>query len=228
MAVYSKPSSAVGLYFARKIAVASSLPLESSLLQLALTFPFNVLLAMTVVLIVGTIRMFTRKPTRINHSMVDVERITAQEAEEEASILARGANLKNPMQIVEKEMPRSFKGSKEAVIELYTWFYRFAQGRLGGIGDNMTPRELMSVVSGRIPSQGAIPLEYLVTSFEITNYSKIKPTREMQSKCLNSVEVLKDLIEGGDSRMSEDDKEVDKFSSDMNTPICDTEVLNIT
>ena len=214
MAVYSKPSSAVGLYFARKIAVASSLPLESSLLQLALTFPFNVLLAMTVVLIVGTIRMFTRKPTRINHSMVDVERITAHEAEEEASILAP-ANLKDPMQIVEKEMPRSFKGSKEAVIELYTWFYRFAQGRLGGIGDNMTPRELMSVVSGRIPSQGAIPLEYLVTSFEITNYSKIKPTREMQSKCLDSVEVLKDLIEGGDSRMRDDDKEVDEPSSEL-------------
>ena len=216
MAVYSKPSSAVGLYVARKIAVALSLPLESSLLQLVMTFPFNVLLAMTVVLIVGTVRMFTRKPKHINKSMVDVESHPMQEAEEEGTIRAPGANLKSPIQMVE-EMPRSFKGSKEGVVELYNWFYRFAQVKLGGIGDNMTPREFMSVVSGRIPSQGAISLEYLVTSFEIASYSKIKTTREMQSKCLNSVKVLKDLIEGGDSRKSDDENEVDELSMELVT-----------
>jgi hypothetical protein len=216
MAVYSKPSSAVGLYFARKIAVALSLPLESSLLQLVMTFPFNVLLAMTVVLIVGTVRMFTRKPKRINQSMVDVESHPMQEAEEEGTIRVPGANLKSPMQMVE-EMPRSFKDSKEGVVELYIWLYKFVQGRLRGIGDNMTPREFMRVVSGRIPSQGALPLEYLVTSFEIANYSKIKPTSEMQSMCLDSVEVLKDLIEDGDSRMSDDVKEVDALSMELVT-----------
>ncbi len=211
MAVYSKPSSAVGLYFARKLEVALSLPLETSILQLVMTFPFNVLLAMTVVLIVGTIRIFSKKPARINHSMVDMERQPAQGAREKVSKITRGVNL-SPMQMVEEDMPRSFKGSKEGVIELYNWFYSFAQGRLGGIGDNITARELMRVVSGRIPSQGALPLEYLVTSFEIANYSKIKPTREMQSKCFESVEVLKDLIEGGDSRMSDDGNELDELS----------------
>lgn len=172
---------------------------------------------MAVVLIVGIIRIFTRKPTRINHSMVEVERQPAQEVEEEVSKLARGVNLKSPQQMVEEEMPRSFKGSRKGVVELYNWFYRFVQRRLGGISDNMTPRELMSVVSGRIPSQEALPLEYMVTSFEIANYSKIKPTREMQSKCLNSVEVLKDLIEGVDSRMSEGAKEFDGLSSELVT-----------
>jgi len=217
MAVFSTPSSAVGLYFVRKLKVALSLPLESSLLQFVLTFPFNVLLAMTVVLIVGTVRIFTRKPARIIDSMVDVERQPEQEAEEEVSILARGAVLKGPMQMVEEEIPRSFKGSKEGVIELYNWFYSFAQGRLGGIGDNMTPREFMRVVSGRIPSQGALPLEYLVTSFEIANYSKIKPTIEMQSKCFDSVEVLRGLIEGGDLRMSDEVKELDELSLELVT-----------
>ncbi len=215
MAVYSNPSSAVGLYFARKIAVALSLPLESSLIQLVLTFPFNVILAMTVVLMVGIVRIFTRNTKRINDSMIDGERQPAQEAEE-ASILARGANLKGSKQIVGEEMPRSFKGSKEGIIELYTWFYRFVHGRLGGIADNMTPRELLSVVSGRIPSQGALPLEYLVTSFEIAMYSERKPTREMQSKCSESVVILKGLIEGGDSRMSDDDK-VDELSTELIT-----------
>jgi hypothetical protein len=212
MAVYFKLSSGVGLYFTRKLAVALSLPIESSLLQLVLTFPFNVILAMTVVLIVGIVRIFTRKTTRINDSIVDVER---QPAEEEESILTRGAKLNGPKQMVEKEMPRSFKGSEEGVIELYNWFYCFSQGRLGGFGVNMTSREFMRFVSGRIPSQGDLPLEYLVTSFEIAKYSKIKPTREMLSKCLNSVEVLKGLIEGGDSRMSDGDKEVDVFFSEL-------------
>ena len=215
MAVFSTPSSAVGLYFVRKLKVALSLHLESSLLQFVFTFPFNVLLAMTVVLIVGTVRIFTRKPARIIDSMVDVERQLVQETGGEASTIARDTNLKGPVQMVEGEMPRSFKGSKEGVVELYSWFYRFAQGSLGRIGDNMTPRELMSVVSDRIPSQGALPLEYLVTSFEIANYSEIKPTKEMQSKCLNSVEVLKALIEGGDSRMSDDAKELNEFSSEL-------------
>jgi hypothetical protein len=208
-------SSAVGLYYARKLAVALSLPLESSLVELVLTFPFNVLLAMTVVLMVGIVRIFTRKPKRIDHSMVDVERQPMQETGGEVSKIARETTMKGPVQMVEGEMPRSFKDSKEGVVELYSWFYRFAQGRLGGICDNMTPRELMSVVSDRIPSQGALPLEYLVTSFEIANYSKIKPTKEMQSKCLKSVEVLKALIEGGDSRMSDDAKELNEFSSEL-------------
>ena len=75
----------------------------------------------------------------------------------------------------------------------------------------------MSVVSGRIPSQGAIPLEYLVTSFEIAKYSKIKPTKEMQSKCLDSVEVLKELIEGGDTRMTDDVKELNGLSLELIT-----------
>ena len=39
----------------------------------------------------------------------------------------------------------------------------------------------------------------------------------MQSKCSESVVILKGLIEGGDSRMSDDDKEVDELSSELVT-----------
>jgi hypothetical protein len=215
MAVISKPSSAVGLYFMRKLLVATSFPIEASFLQLVLTFPFNVLLVMTMVLIVGIIRIFTKKPTRINHSMVDMEK--RPEHEVNARARERRSTLKGSTQWVEEEIPKSFEGSKEGVVELYTWFYRFAQGRLGGIGENMTPRELLRVVSGRIPSQGALPLEYLVTSFEIANYSKKELTREIQSKCLNSVEVLKNLIEGMDSRMNDNVHELDGRFSELDT-----------
>jgi hypothetical protein len=204
----------MGVFSAREIAL--SLPIESSLLELVLKFPFNVLLVMTVVLIVGIFRIFMRKPARTNPTIIDVERQPAQGAEEVVPKIARGTTLKGPMQIVE-EMPRSFKSGKEGVVELYTWFYRFAQGRFGGIGDNMTPREFMRVVSGRIPSQGGLPLEYLVICFEIVIYSKKELTKEIQLKCLKSVEVLKELIEGGDLRKSDDDKELDEPSSEFVT-----------
>lgn len=217
MAVYTKPSSIIGSYFAKKIIIALSLPLESSLLQLVTTFPFNVILALTAVLIVGIIRIFTKKPRRLNRSLVDAESQPAHETAAEVSKLVPGTNLKRHMQRGEEEMPRSFKGDKDGIVKLYDWFYRYARWKLEGISDNMTPREFMSVVSGKIPPQGAIPLEYLVTSFEIVTYSKITPTREMQSKCLNSVKVLKDLVESGDSRLSDDVNDADERSLELVT-----------
>jgi hypothetical protein len=76
----------------------------------------------------------------------------------------------------------------------------------------MTPREFMSIVSGRIPSEGVPALEYLVTSFEIANYSKINLKKNMLFKCLKGVEVLRDLIEGGSSHVSDDFEELDETS----------------
>jgi len=217
MAVYTKPSSIIGSYFAKKIVIALSLPLESSLLKLVTTFPFNVILALTAVLIVGIIRIFTKKPRRLTSLLVDAESQPAHETAVEVSKLVPGTNLKRHMQMGEEEMPRSFKGDKDGIVKLYDWFYRYARWKLEGISDNMTPREFMSVVSGKVPPQGALPLEYLVTSFEIVTYSKITPTREMQSKCLNSVEVLKDLVESGDSRLSDDVNDADERSLELVT-----------
>ena len=56
-----------------------------------------------------------------------------------------------------------------------------------------------------------------MTSIENADYSKIKSTSEMQSKCLDSVEVLKDLIEDGDLRMIDDIEKVDEFSAELVT-----------
>jgi hypothetical protein len=39
----------------------------------------------------------------------------------------------------------------------------------------------------------------------------------MQSKCLDSVEVLKDLIEGGDTRMTDDVKELNELFLELIT-----------
>jgi hypothetical protein len=211
MAAYSIPSYTAGSHFTWKSAVALDLPLESSLIQLVLTFPYNVILAMAAVLIVGTVLAFTRKPAR--SSIPDVEsQTTPKDGGEEPKFTRKGNMENHPAQAVEEEIPRSFEGNKDGIIKLYNWFYRFTQWKLGGIADNMTPREFMSIVSGRIPSEGAPALEYLVTSFEIANYSKINLTEEILFKCLKGVEVLKDLIEGGGSHVSDDFKELDETS----------------
>ena len=217
MATYSKLSYSVKLYFARKSVVALDPPLESNLFQLVSTFPFNVILAMAAVLVVGTVLAFTRKPARSNTPKVDVEIQPTQKADGAMPKFTREVNLEgHPVQVVqmvEEEMPRNFESNKDEIVNLYNWFYRFAQWRLGGVADNITPREFVNVVSGRIPSEGASALKYFVTCFEIANYSRINLTEEMLFKCLKAVEVLKDLIDGGSSRVSDDVIELDETSS---------------
>ena len=217
MATYSKLSYSVSLYFAR-ISVALDPPLESNLFQLFMTFPYNVILVVAAVLVVGTVLAFTRKPTRSNTLDVDVESQPMQKADGAIPKFTREVYLEgHPVQVVEEEIPRSFEGNKDGIVKLYNWFYRFAQWRLGGIADNNTPREFVNVVSGRISSEGASALKYFVTCFEIANYSKINLTEEMLFKCLKAVEVLKDLIEGGGSRVSDDVIEIDETSSEFSS-----------
>lgn len=217
MATYSKLSYSVSLYFARISVVALDPPLESNLFQLIVTFPFNVILVVAAVLVVGTVLAFTRKPARSNTLNVDVESQPIQKAGVVMPKFTREVYLEGHpvqvVQVVEEEIPRSFEGNKDGIVKLYNWFYRFAQWRLGGIANNITPREFVNVVSGRIPSEGASALKYFVTCFEIANYSKINLTEEMLFKCLKAVEVLKDLIEGGSSRVSDDVIEIDETSS---------------
>ena len=213
MVAYSLHSAMVSLHFAWESAVAISLPLDSSLFQLALTFPFNVILAMAAMLVVGIILALTRKPARSNKEKGEVKNKPTREAKGETPKFTGGDNSEgNPVRVVEEEIPRSFEGPKDGVVKLYNWFYSFAQWRLEGIAENLTPREFLSVVSGRIPSEGSLALEYLVTSFEIANYSKTDLTEEILSKCLKGVEVLKDLIEGGGSRVADDAIELDEAS----------------
>ena len=217
MTTFSKLSYSINLYFARKSVVALDPPLKSNLFQLIMTFPFNVILVVAAVLVVGTVLAFTRNPARSNTPKVDVESQSMQKANGAIPKITREVNLEghpvHVVQVVEEEIPRSFEGNKDGIVKLYNWFYRFAQWRLGGIADNITPREFVNVVSGRIPSEGASALKYFVTCFEIANYSKINLTEEMLFKCLKAVEVLKDLIEGGSSCVSDDVIELDAPSS---------------
>ena len=110
------------------------------------------------------------RTSRARTPKVDVESQHTQKADGAMPKFTREVNLEGPtmqsVQMVEEEIPRSFEGNKDGIVILYNWFYRFAQWRLGGIADNITPREFVNVVSGRIPSEGASALKYFVTCFE--------------------------------------------------------------
>ncbi len=206
MRVYILRAISGSSYTFFEIASTLRLPLDPELLQMITTFPLNVILAMTAFLVIGTILAFTRKPTRSKKADVDVNSQPTRNVRDEMPHSVQGVDVvNNPAQEVEEEMPRRFEDYKGGVVKLYNWFYRFTKRRLRGITDNMTPREFESVVLGEIPSDGAPALEYLVTSFEIANYSDFKLTKEMVDKSLRAVEVLKDLIEKGSSSVHNHD-----------------------
>ena len=180
MGFFSELACARGSISSIGIAVALRPPSKSELLQAVSTFPFNVILAMAAVLVIGTVFAFTRKPVRPN--------------------IPRADDVIQPMQEAEEEIPRGFEDYRDGIGKLYNWFYGFTQRKFEGIADNMTPREFMRTVLSRIPSDEALTLEYLVTIFEITNYSDSKLTKEMYDRSLRAVELLKDLIESGSSK----------------------------
>ncbi len=206
MIVFAKHALSGGTYHSSKIADTLRLPLEPELLEMITTFPFNVILAVTGVLIIGTIIAFTRKPTQSKKANVDMNSRPSQRVNEETPNPVQESNIVGgPAHEVEEEMPQRFKDNKDGVVKLYNWFYRFAQKRLNGVTENMTPREFESVVLSMIPSNGVSALEYLVTSFEIANYSDFKITKEIVDKSLRAIEVLKALIESGSSYVHDHD-----------------------
>ena len=182
------------------------LPIE--LLQLVTTFPFNVILVMVLVLIVGIIFTLTRKPAYSSNPSKSVNGQKVSQNIHGSDILDQGPEI-------EEEIPENFKNYLDGVIELYSWFFRFVQKRFVGIADNMTPREFKDAVLLRSPSTVASALDYLVTVFEIANYSKFKLTKEMLDKSLEAVRLMKEMIEEGSSRLSDHELMHDESSSTL-------------
>lgn len=187
-------------------AVNAQLPLE--LLQLVTTFPFNVILVIVIVLIVGIIFTLTRKPAYSAHPSKSVN---AQKVSQNI----HGSDILDQAAEIEEEIPENFKNYLDGVIELYNWFYRFVQKRFVGIADNMTPREFKDAVLLRSPSTVASALDDLVTIFEIANYSNFKLTKEMLDKSLEAVKLMKALIENRSSRLSDHELMHDESSSTL-------------
>jgi len=98
---------------------------------------------------------------------------------------------------IEEEMPRDYEEYKDGIVKLFNWFYARSRRRIEGIDDSLTPREFQDVVLQWIPEKGEPALEYLVTAFEIADYSASNPSQEMYEKSLAAVELLGGMIERG-------------------------------
>ncbi len=94
-------------------------------------------------------------------------------------------------------MPRDYEDYKDGIVKLFNWFYARSRRRIEGIDDSLTPREFQDMVLHGIPEKGQPALEYLVTAFEIADYSASNPSQEMYEKSLAAVELLGGMIERG-------------------------------
>ena len=187
-------------------AQAVNLQLPPELFQALSTFPLNVIFVIVIVLIVGIIFTLTRKPAHSGNPSKNVNFKNMAQNIQGSETLDQTADI-------EEEIPKSFERYLDGIVALYNWFYRFAQKRYIGISDNMTPREFKNVVLLKSPSIIAPSLDYLVTVFEIANYSNFKLTKEMLDKSFEEVKSMKEIIEDESSHLSNDELKQDEPSS---------------
>jgi transglutaminase-like putative cysteine protease len=154
------------------IAVNIRPPPKVGLLQMLTTFPFNVITATLAVMVVGVVVAFTRKTQKTLVATARVQQLPE----------------------VEEALPRSFEDYKEGIVKVFNWFYAFVMRRYEVVTESMTPREFQYAVLANIPSSGDAALEYLVTAFEIADYSTSRPTKEMFEKSIKAVDLLRGLM----------------------------------
>jgi len=147
---------------------------KPSIFMIITTFPYNVIVFAAVTVIVGAVLVMTQRREREDE---------ARPEEEEP---------------FDDEIPLQYQDYKEGVVRLFNWFYTRSRRMYDGIEDSMTPREFQWAVEGNIPERGKPALEYLVTAFEIADYSASKPSQEMYEKSLGAVTLLKELMDNGE------------------------------
>jgi transglutaminase-like putative cysteine protease len=158
------------------VAVGLRPPPQPGLLEVLTTFPYNVMLAAGAIVTIGAVVLLTRK-----------------KRPEGPQAMSRAGPEEPP----EEDLPRHFEDYKEGIVTVFNWFYARAQRRHVEIADSMTPREFQRALLSRIPENGASALEYLVTAFEIADYSTSRPTKEMCEKCIQAVELLDRMMQNG-------------------------------
>jgi hypothetical protein len=161
---------------------------------------------MVITLIVGMVYSLTRKPA---HSPKTSTSLNV----EETSQSRQRSDAVGQIAEIEEEIPQIFENYVDGVVKLYSWFYRFVQRKFVGIADNMTPREFKDAVLLTSPPNMASALNYLVSVFEIANYSNFKLTKEMLDKSLKAVKLMKKIIEDGSSRLNDQEIAHDESSS---------------
>jgi len=150
-----------------------------SLLDMLITFPYNLILAATSAA-TGAVIVLVRRRGR--------QPIPPGFEEEEAS----------PAEVMEDEGYLAFTNYKEGVVKLFNHFYASAQTRYGEIQGSLTPREFQQILLREVPEKGVRALEDLVSAFEVANYSETYSTKEDYDRCRAAVDTLNELMEHGE------------------------------
>jgi hypothetical protein len=157
------------------VAVSMRLPPQPSLLQILTTFPYNIILmAAGATVLIGAVVVMSRKSG---------SPITLTRQEEAESVLEEI-----------DEGPLVYENYKEGIVKLFNRFYRKNQRMYSEVTESMTPREFQDALLRRIQPNSTQALDYLVTAFEIADYSTSRPTKEMFDKCIRAVEILERSI----------------------------------
>ena len=157
------------------VAVSMRLPPQPSLLQILTTFPYNIILMVAgATVLIGAVVVLSRK------GRSPIQLIRKEEAESELEEIDEG--------------PLVYENYKEGIVKLFNRFYRKNQRMYSEVTESMTPREFQDALLRRIQPNGAQALDYLVTAFEIADYSTSRPTKEMFDKCVKAVEILERSI----------------------------------
>jgi hypothetical protein len=132
-------------------------------------YPYNVMIATGAAVIIGSVILLTKRREQ--------------------------PTLTTSLPELYDEGPLTFSDYKEGVVKLFNRFYARSQRRHKEIKDSMTPREFQVVLLGKMPERGGPALDYLVTAFEIADYSTTIPNQEIYEKCHAAVELLNGLRE---------------------------------
>jgi hypothetical protein len=134
-------------------------------------YPYNVALAAGVLIIVAAVVISRRRPSILPFTS---EEIMVEE--------------------VVDELPSQFDDYKEAIVSIFNHYFRVCSRKYGDIDESMTPREFQRAMNPRIPPAAGPSLEYLVSSFEIADYSTFQPTEEMYRKCRVAYEEIIEVM----------------------------------
>ena len=146
---------------------------DTGLLQLLTSFPTNLIVFTSGLVVIGAVYLYTQKKAPL---IPIVEEEDDYDYEEDL-------------------LPLTYNDYKEGVVKVFNRFYRKNRRRYKIITESMTPREFQYTIMNKIPQKGESALEYLITAFEIADYSLGRPTKDMFDKCQKAVEVLDGLME---------------------------------
>jgi hypothetical protein len=143
---------------------------KPNILQLITQFPFNVILFMGVAIVLLSALFISKK--------------------KEMQLAQQPSIPQEPLE----DLPRTFQDPKRGVVRLFNWLFKKAQRTQEGVEESLTPREFQYLLKYKIPESGAPALEYLVTAFEIADYSRSVISKEVLNKCLAAVELLDGMM----------------------------------